>query len=149
MHLERRPNPDRSLEAVAARLRALPQPAVPDGVEARLLAAIPAGRPIPRRRRVLWAGMAGALAAACLLAALAWLGRDGKGPVPSPSMHESAHAQGAGLPPALRPDHSAGIAPWLEARRALDGGEMPTFTWPLQKASPLRGLTSIPHDLLD
>jgi hypothetical protein len=93
--------------------------------------------------------MAGTMAAACLLAALAWLGRDGKGPVPRPEMHEFTHAQGADLPPSPRPDHPASIAPWLEARRALDGAERPTFTWPLQETSSLRGLTSIPHDLLD
>ena len=72
MHPQKRPGPDRSPEGLEARLRALPPPPVPAELEARLLAAIPA----PRRRRPIWAGVVGVLAAACLLAALAWRGRD-------------------------------------------------------------------------
>src|SRR5262245_65476263 len=139
MHPERRPNPDRSPEALEARLRALPPPPVPAGLEARLLAAIPAATPVPRRRRAVWVGAAGALAAACLLAVLAWLGRGGKDP--SPPTNPSAH-QAIPRPP----DDSAGTAEWLEARRVLDGAEPPAFTWPLPEAPPLRASTSLPPD---
>src|SRR5262245_5230595 len=40
MHSDDDPQPDPSLEALAARLRALPEPPVPAGLEARLLTAI-------------------------------------------------------------------------------------------------------------
>src|SRR5947207_2007566 len=90
-HPEQPPNPGRSSESLEARLRALPQPPVPADLEARLLAAIPPARPAPRRRWAVWAGVAGALAAACLLAVLAWRGRDGNGPAPDPEKGEIAH----------------------------------------------------------
>src|SRR5262245_35735495 len=87
---ERRPSTDRSPEALEARLRALPRPPVPDGLEARLLAGVPAALPVPRRRWPIWAGAAAALAAACLLAVLAWPGRHGKDPAPTPGASKSA-----------------------------------------------------------
>jgi hypothetical protein len=156
MHPERRPNPDRSAEALAARLRALPPPPVPAGLEARLLATIPAALPTPeplplsppegkgRGRWVVWVGVAGALAAACLLAILAWSGRDGNKPVPTSPTRESAHQ-----PPPLPREDSASIRAWRESRRVLDGEEPPPFTWPLPETPPLRVLTSIPPDLLE
>jgi hypothetical protein len=170
MHSERRPNTDRSPESLEARLRALPQPPVPADLEARLLATIPGKTPIPQRRWGVWVGAVAASAAACLLAVLAWPGRDGKNPVPSPGTRESVHqvtvpspspspptsvsapALGAGLPtpPALQlPDDSASIAPWLQAGRDLDGADTPTFTWPLEETLPMRVSTSIPSDVLD
>src|SRR5688572_25756127 len=127
MHPERRPNPDRSAESLEARLRALPQPPVPAGLEARLLAAIPA----PRRRWAVWA--VAALAAACLLAALAWPRRDGAGPGPREPERQVVHRP---------PDDLDGIAAGREARRVLDGAEPPPFTWPLEE-------TSSRSDLLD
>ena len=59
-----RPNRDQTLEALANRLRRLPPPSIPEGLEARLLAAIPA---MPRRRVRLarsWVAAAVLLAAA-------------------------------------------------------------------------------------
>src|SRR6516225_5095973 len=113
MHPERRPNPDRSSESLEARLRALPQPPIPDGLEARLLATIPAARP-GRRRWLVLVGVASALAAACLLAVLARPGRDGTNPVPSPPAKEIAKQ---GTP--RMPDDSAGITAWSQTRRVL------------------------------
>jgi ferric-dicitrate binding protein FerR (iron transport regulator) len=143
MHPERRPNRDRSPEALEARLRALPQPLVPADLEARLLANIPRVLPIPRRRWGVWAGAVGALAAACLLAVLAWSARDGKNSDPSSGPGQSATQV---TPRPL--DDSANIT-WRQARRDLDEAEMSTFTWPLPETSPIRLLTSIPPDLLD
>ncbi len=166
MRPKRLPNRARSPESLEARLRALPQPSVPADLEARLLATIPAEMRIPRRRWAVWAGVAGPLAAACLLAVFAWPRGDGNRPVPRPGTGESPHpitvpspgtiasadAPGAGLttPPALRPsDDSADIAAWAEARRVLNGAEPATFTWPLKEKSPITASRSIPADLLD
>jgi hypothetical protein len=141
MHPERRPNPDRSPEALEARLRALPPPPVPADLEARLLAAIPAKRPSARRWAV-WAGVVGALAAACLLAVLGWPRRPARAPVPGPETRESAHK----VPP--RPAEEDGIAALREARRVEDGGEPAPFTWPLDE-TPVGVSTSIPPELFD
>src|SRR5262249_42530900 len=142
MHSEERPNPDRFPEALEARLRALPQPPVPPGLEARLLASIPAKLPAPRRNWAVGVGVAGVLAA-CLVALLAWLGRDGKGPAPRPRSAELSRQD-----PRRPPDDNAGSA-WLETRRVLGGGEPPAFTWPLEETPPLTASTAIAPDLLD
>jgi ferric-dicitrate binding protein FerR (iron transport regulator) len=143
MHPDRRPNPDRSPEALEGRLRALPQPPVPAGLEARLLASIPAARSISRRRWVVLAGAAGVLAAACLAAVIAWQGSDGKNAT-TPGTRDSAQ-----LVTPKPPHDSSGIASWREARRVLDGSEIPAFAWPLEERSPITVFTSIPPDLLD
>jgi hypothetical protein len=131
MHPERR-------EALEARLRTLPPPPVPGGLEARVLAAIPVEKPRPRRRAARL-GAVGALAAACLLAVLAWPERDIGKRISSPALH----------PVKSQPrDESDGFAAWREARRDPDGAEPPVFTWPLHETSPVRP-ASIPPDLLD
>src|SRR5262249_5165711 len=122
MHPERRPSPQRSPESLEARLRALPQPPVPADLEGRLLAAIPAEKPIGRRRAA-WIGAVGALAAACLLAVLVWPER---GTDPITGTIRPVH------PVASSPDDSASIAAWRQSRRVLDGAEPPAFTWPLE-----------------
>jgi hypothetical protein len=136
-------HPERPPEPLEARLRALPPPPVPAGLEARLLAAVPAEQPAPRRRWPVWVALAGAAAAACLLAVLAWTGRDTRNPVPRPDKGESAN-QVAPRPP----DDPGGLAAWHLARRNLDEAELPPFTWPLPEPSPVTA-NSIPPDLLD
>jgi hypothetical protein len=117
---------------------------VPPDLEARLLATIPAELPIRRRRLGIWVGVAGALAAACLLAVLTWLGHDRKDRVPGHGTSPSAHRV---VP---RPADDPGrVAAWPETRRVLDGAELPAFTWPLPESSPTRVSTSIPPDLLE
>jgi hypothetical protein len=142
MHPERRPSPGRSSESLEARLRALPQPPVPPGLEARLLAAVPPIRLAPRRRWGVWAFVAGALAAACLLAALAWPRR--AGPAPGPAKGDSAH-----LVTPRPPDDSASLTALVQARRAPEVAELPPFTWPLGETAPVTVASAIPHDLLD
>jgi len=160
MRPERRPNPERSPDSLEARLRALPQPPVPADLEARLLATIAAEMPIPqslpltpspwgrqsrgRRHKAVWVGVVGAIAAACLLAFLGWLRRDGKPQDPSPEKIEVAHQD---TPTA--PDPSPSIAALLKARRDLEKAETATFTWPLPEAAPIGVSTSIPSDLFD
>ena len=151
---ERRPNPERSPDSLEARLRALPKPPIPTNLEGRLLATIPAEMPIPqaprsargregraRGRWAVWAGVVGALAAACLLVFLAWPRRDGTPPDPSPGKTQSTHKD---TPPL---DDSASIAVLLKARRGLDEPQTATFTWPLPEASPIGVRASIPSDL--
>jgi|GEM_PF-6478270 len=149
MQPQKRPNSDRSPEALAARLRALPAPPIPGDLEARLLAAIPAEMPrgarVSRPRRwAVWAGAAVVLAAACLLVAL-WAKHEGSGSeqqtvpvVPQPSTLASAPKAG-----------SPAMVPWLQVRRGLDGEERETFTWPIQEKPPLMVSSSISPDLLD
>jgi hypothetical protein len=117
---------------------------VPADLEVRLLAAIPPAGPVPRRRWALWAGVAGALAAACLLAVLAWRGRHDNGPAPGPQKTESArHAR------PRPPDDSDAIAAWREARRVVDGEELPPFTWPLEEPAPVGVAASTHPDLFE
>jgi hypothetical protein len=102
----------------------------------------PATRPLGTRwRRV---GVVGGFAAAGLLAVFAWPGRDASDPAPSPSTIEFAHE-----PEHRPPDHDDHIAAWQQYRRALDGDELPTFTWPLHETSPGPLANAIPPDLLD
>ena len=140
MHSEERPNPDRSLESLETRLRAVPEPTVPANLEARLLAAIPVTMPFQPRRWPVRVGVVGAVAAACLVTILAWprheeLGTGGEGrliseiPSPAPAVSEKAMA-------------------WREARQLLDGGEIPGFSWPLEETTPITASNSIPADLL-
>jgi hypothetical protein len=100
-----------------------------------------------RARRRRWAvrvGLAGALAAACLVAALAWLGRNGKNPVPSPRPNEVVHQL-----PTPRADDAARLALARKARRDLNDQEMPPFAWPLPERAPLKVSTSLSPDRLD
>jgi hypothetical protein len=94
----------------------------------------------PRRRWAVLSGAAGTVAAACLLAILAWPRpyAENQGPVPriSESGTEIAH----------QPHQVSGdFTPLLEARRNLDESAMPGFVWPLQNVLS----ASTPLDLLD
>jgi hypothetical protein len=144
MHPEKRPNPDPSPESLETRLRALPPPPVPADLEARLLAAIPAKRSVPERHWAVWVGLAGALAAACLVAVLAWPGRTGKSPSPE---NRDAPPQAKASP---RSDGDSNRIPeWQRPHRDWAGAEWSTFTWPLPETAPVRKVNAIPSDLLD
>ncbi|HEV2945773.1 MAG TPA: hypothetical protein VGX70_00260 [Gemmataceae bacterium] len=135
------PNSDRSLESLEARLRALPRPPVPGDLETRLLSAIPVELPrweqvsySRRRRWIVWAGLAGALAAACLLIVLSWPRSDGS------KIEVVKHDRGT----PGNPDPP----PVREVRQDFGPG-LGTFTWPLEEDSPMLASTAIPPDLLD
>jgi hypothetical protein len=113
---------------------------VPADLEARLLAAIPALPPIQRRRWVVWAGAAGALAAACVLVVLAWPWHAGKGPATTASAYPV---------PIRGPDDPLGSASWRHLRTVAEEADAPVFTWPLAQTSPIRPSDSIPAELLD
>jgi len=127
---------------------------VPADLETRLLAAIPVERSGSRRRWAVWGGLTGALAAACALAALAWLRHDGKPVVPSPQTRPFAHRVADPSPgpsasmPRPRDDFSA-IAAWRNSRRVPEEVEMPTFNWPIKETTPILVSTTIPPDLFD
>jgi hypothetical protein len=93
----------------------------------------PSGR---RRRRAVWAGVSGALAAACLIAVLARQWRDGNATIPSPGRNQPVQRVSSQLP-----DDSTGLAPLLASRRDLNETEMPAFAWPFENtvsaSSPL------------
>ena len=135
------PNSDRSLESLETRLRALPAPPVPGDLESRLLSGIPAQTPqweqligSRQRRWVIWGGLAGALAAACLLITLLWPKSEGSR---IKIVKDDGHPDSSEK--SLRP----------ESRRDSDTVSIGTFTWPLDESSPMLASTAIPPDLLD
>jgi hypothetical protein len=100
------------------------------------------------RRSTIWVGVLGALAAACLLAVLAWP----RGDVPSTQIVSDNKGDRTAPPKILSAslaDESARPTAWLQTRRILEGAEPPAFTWPLQESSPLRASKSMPVDLLN
>jgi hypothetical protein len=107
---------------------------------ARRLAAVP---PAPRPRR-WWLALAGGLAAACVLAALARSSRESKGPGPGPGTGSSVQQR---KQPA--PDDLAHAPKPAEARRVVDGVEVLTFRWPVPVTSPGTPSASIPPDLFE
>jgi hypothetical protein len=144
MQSDPHPNPDRSREALEARLRALPRLAVPVELEGRLLAAAPARLPIRQRRRAFRVGLLAALAATCLLAVLTWRRPRGEHVVAVPKANEPAPR--AVVPPS---NEFPSIASWRKTQSLPDGGEIPSFTWPVEERWSVRAATSIPAELLD
>ena len=86
--------------------------------------------------------MGASLAAACLLAALAWPRPEVENPAPDTSQS----APRVTLHP---PDDPSGGAAWLSARSGLDGTQAPTFHWPIQETASLMVSSPVPPDLLD
>ena len=93
--------------------------------------------------RTRWLVVSG-LAAACLVAVLAWPRGDGKKPIPGFRAQQSSHP----ITPRPRQD-STSMATWGNVRRGLNLSEMPGYSWPLQGSSALSRLAPIPPDLLD
>jgi hypothetical protein len=84
------------------------------------------------------------LAAACLVAALAWPRGDRMDRVPGLPGQPSPEP----IAPRAR-QAPASIASWANVRRGLNLSEMPDYSWPLQESSHLSRLTSVPADLLE
>ncbi len=145
MHPERRLNPQRSPEALEEKLRALPQPSVPDGLESRLLAGIPASLPARRRRWPVWVAAVGVVAAACVLVVLVWSGRDRKEPGRSVDNGETVRKESPQR--SIHPEENNPPLPRLG--RDLDAENLPAFTWPIPESSPETILTSLPAGELD
>ena len=156
MQPQGRSDSDGFSEPLERRLRNLPPLPIPDDLEARLLAAIPAEnlREIlhcvcaSRQRRTLWAGAGVAFATACLLTVLLWPKIEDKDTVHrlavNPDKSEAAHQSAP-----ERPDESLNIVSRLEDRRCLMELERQAFTWPIHEKSPLMVSSEIPRDLLD
>jgi hypothetical protein len=144
MRSDKRPDPDRSREALEARLRALPQPPVPAHLEALLLTTVPGARPISSRRRAGWAIVLGLASAACLMALLAWPAHHGKD-------HPTISVPGGPAQPDIRrlAFESTSIAALREDPRLLDEEKLPAYAWPIDEAAIPRASTPIPADLLD
>src|SRR5207249_4290972 len=115
MPSDKRPNPDRSPEALEAQLRALPQPPVPAHLEALLLATVPGAKPIAPGPRAVWATVLGVAAAACVMVVLARRPQHGKDhrtiPVPGEATQQDVRR------PAFE---STSIAAWRVDQRLLD-----------------------------
>ena len=110
-------------------------------VEARDTAS-PIHEPSRRRRSrwAVWAGVSGPLAAACLIAVLAWPRPDDKNAISSPRKNQPAPR--LSIQP---PDDSTGLAPLLASRRVLNETDMPAFAWPFENSISI----SSPLDLPD
>src|SRR5436305_15217924 len=85
MPSEAPPNPTGSSDPLESRLRALPRPPVPAGLEARLLAAAPARVPPPKRPRLALFAVASGLVAACLAVVLVRSGHEVETSPPRPA----------------------------------------------------------------
>jgi hypothetical protein len=143
MHSEDRPDLNPFADSLEDRLRALPSPPVPVDLEARLLAGIPKEIPPSRGRLAIWIGMSGLLAAACVLAMLAWPRRPAQ-LIPKPSPREIVH------PGNFQVQERPGSFVVLQgAQRAENDSENFSFTWPLEESSPWRATPTIPPDLLN
>jgi hypothetical protein len=165
MQSQENPHPDQSLRALEARLRALPEPAVPAGLEARLLAAIPnnfandamirAATNVPTDvssdftvERQGWIAVASvilALVTVCLLAVFGSGGRDGG---------ESLVAiHGVSLPASQnrpRPiDELTDVVLSPLDERILERAGLSKFRWPIQETPRVKASYSIPRDLAD
>jgi hypothetical protein len=144
MHSNRRPDPNRSPEALEARLRALPQPRIPAALKARLLATAPPVKPLPRER---WAARAVVLAvtsAAGVMIVLNWRPQHEGELLRSPAASEPRRHD------IERPSfESTSIASLRTDHRLLDEQNPPAFTWPLDASATLRASISIPADLLE
>jgi hypothetical protein len=96
-----------------------------------------------RAWRTRWL-VASGLAAACLLAVLAWPRGDRTNPVPGFSGQQSSDP----ITPRPRLDPTS-VAAWGNVRRGLNLSELPAYSWPLPESSRLSRSASIPPDLLD
>jgi hypothetical protein len=96
-----------------------------------------------RPSRTPWL-VASGLAAACLVAVLAWPRGDGKNPLPGFSGQPSSTP----ITPRSR-EGPTSLAAWGNVRRGLDLSKMPAFSWPLEESPRLSRLTTVPTDLLD
>jgi hypothetical protein len=146
-----RPTPDRPDEDMDLLARLVsesgdpqvePRPEHVAGLRARLLDRLgPPRSARPWRTRLL---IGSGLAAACILAVLAWSRRHVNHPVASRDASQSA-PQVTHRPP----DDSSRNAALPEVRRGLDGMENVTFNWPLQETVCLMVSSPISPDLLD
>lgn len=130
-------DPDRSLDPLEGRLRALPPLPVPAGLEARLLRTLPG----TRRRRGRWVGVAaGVAAAACLFLALH---QRPEGPGTSNeergTREERTEAGGSvASGPAPLASRPSPLVLWRESRRLEDETRSAGFTWPLETTATVR-----------
>src|SRR5438309_1243282 len=135
MQSKRSPSP--GPESLEARLRALPPPPVPSGLEGRLLATIPVSARLnsrqsqaPRPRWVVWAGLAGALAAASILAFLFWpkVNREDSNGIEKRFIkHDTPQ----------RANDSPDMDQVIIARRVEDDAVVSPFNWPIEETTPL------------
>jgi hypothetical protein len=85
------------------------------------------------------------LAAACLLALLAWQGWHANNRKRDPATKNVAVQP----VPADGADDATDQARWREARRDLDVEETPPFSWPLPEARSIRDVTALRAELLN
>lgn len=127
------------LDALAQRLRRLPEPPVPGDLEGRLLAAIPGPAPSEARPRRLWWARAGAAAAAVVLAFfLGYLAgkaeRVPNPPQPQPQMRTAKEERPPEVP--------------VHGRPSPDLVSLSSFEWPVSATLPVSA-HRLPEELTD
>jgi hypothetical protein len=137
-----RPEKSEKPDSLEARLRSLPPPPVPIGLEARLLAGIAAKPMIRQWHWTQWVGGVGAFAAACLLIVLAWPKGEGQKAVLDPKDRVTTTSP----TPTVPPRSPKGT---LQAQREPDDSKLPPFAWPVDEAIHVTLSSSIPSDLLN
>jgi hypothetical protein len=150
------PKSDPPLEALASRLRSLPEPPVPADLEARLLRAISRATParvstevapLSAERKQEWFALAAtvlALAMVGLLAIFAW--RD-RGENDAVSVAQTSQPPSANASSDLDDLNDVVMSPI--DRRILSGAGLSSFNWPVQEIPPARASSAIPTDLLN
>lgn len=139
MKLPDRDDPDGAPDRLAARLRAMPDPPVPNGLEARLLSCLNAEVHPPRaaRRRVRWAVAAGGVIAAGVAGLV-------HGPRPPGDLPDESPPSASGpVAPSAVPAVARGSGPETETP------DLPGFRWPIQERSPLTASIAAVGQMLD
>jgi hypothetical protein len=156
MQPEERPKSEPLLESLEDQLRHLPRPAVPIGLQSKLLAAIPshALSPFPhsrglRTRRLALIAVATALTtAACWILTTFWPGP--KSDVVEFNATVKVNEVVTSHVNTARPSTGAvRLVDLMINPREFEGAEKTTFAWPVPATSRLMVSSTIPPDLLD
>jgi hypothetical protein len=156
MQPEERSTSEPSLESLEDQLRHLPRPAVPIGLQGKLLAAIPSHvlSPFPRshslrtRRLVLIALATAMTTAACWMLTTLW--PRPKSDVVEFNANVKVNEMVTSHDNSARPSTGAvRLVDLMINPRKLEGAEQATFAWPVPATSRLMVSSTIPPDLLD
>lgn len=125
-----------SSKSLEEKLRSLPQPPLPPGLETRLLMSIPVPMSSGRRWPALAALMT--LTAACLLLMVSLPGRDQRRSVAIVRAGDTPPSAGSAAPPEPQP-----ATAWRPSRFGMDDPPLPAFHWPISETTALGASTPL------